>query len=196
LYGLLLCAYDLRDYQLSLGNTIRPEDVLDTLYDVRAKAPGESIPALNDVRAMLRDLPGERFQLKLRTETKEISVYSLTAKKPLTLSKSVGECALSERAAADGRNREMTFSHCHIERLTHKLQLLLDDHRPVIDDTGLTGMYDFSIVAIPEYARRGSSESSDVSASSAILDLGLKLETRKAPIEVLIVEYVSKLKEN
>jgi len=196
LYGLLLCAYGLRDYQLSLGNTIRPEDVLDTLYDVRAKAPGESIPAVNDVRAMLRDLLGERFELKLRTETKEMPVYSLTSKKPLTLSKGLGECILSERPAADGRNREMTFTHCPIERLTHKLQLLLDDHRPVIDNTGLTGAYDFSIVAIPEYARRTSSESSDVSAISAVLDLGLKLEARKSPIEVLIVEHVSKLKEN
>jgi uncharacterized protein (TIGR03435 family) len=197
LFGLLLDAYGVRDYQVSMEKGVSPEDVLDTLYDVRAKAPGESAPAVSEVRAMLRSLLIERFQLEVRRETKEMPVYWLTAKQPLPRSTKSGECVVTERAASsDGRNREIKFTSCPIERVTHRLQLLLDDHRPVIDGTGLEGVFDFSLTATPEYIRRGSSGNADISPISAVVDLGMKLETRRAAVEVLVVERVQKLEEN
>jgi uncharacterized protein (TIGR03435 family) len=84
--------------------------------------------------------------------------------------------------------------------------------RPVVDMTGLTGKYDFTLpltaedyrpllirsainagVSLPPEALRLLDGASDESLHSALHTVGLKLEPRKAPLEVLLIDQVKKV---
>ncbi len=137
-FGLVMDAYHLRDYQLAFGAVARPDDVYDTQYDIIARAPGKIAPSLADARAMLQTLLADRFKLRVHRETKEMQVYGLVVGKNgprLKAASASGQCSVHVALAGDGRNNEETFSSCPIERLADRLTNIGD--RPVLDQTGL-----------------------------------------------------------
>jgi uncharacterized protein (TIGR03435 family) len=81
-----------------------------------------------------------------------------------------------------------------MERLADRLTNIGD--RPVLDQTGLTGKYDFSLVAVPEYRSLGRSDPADIPVNIAVGELGLKLIPRKARIGILAVDHFEKLSDN
>jgi uncharacterized protein (TIGR03435 family) len=169
-FGLAMDVYNVRAYQLSPGTAVRPEEIAGDMYDIVARAPGTGLPGIDDVRAMLRDLLAGRFRMVVHRETREMPVYELVAGKNsprLKAGSGDGPCSVHVRLAKDGRNNEETFSNCGAEELADRLENLMGD-RPVLDRTGLTGKYDFSLVAIPEYRTRGASEAVDLSPVTAV----------------------------
>ena len=69
--------------------------------------------------------------------------------------------------------------------------------RPVLDQTGLTGLYDVNIEATPEFRFNKSSEPGDVSVFTAVQEqLGLKLQPGRAQIEVLVIDHIEKPADN
>ena len=69
--------------------------------------------------------------------------------------------------------------------------------RPVVDKTGLTGLYDFFVEATPEWRINNNPQPEDVSVFSAVQDqLGLKLEPQKAMIDILVVDHMDKPSPN
>jgi uncharacterized protein (TIGR03435 family) len=197
-FGLVMDAYNLRDYQLAFGAVARPDGIYDTQYDIVARAPAAIAPSIDEARAMLRTLLADRFKLRVHWETKEMPVYVLVVGKNgprLKASSANGQCAVNVGLASDGRNNEVTFSSCPIERLADWLSNLIVD-RPVLDQTGLTGKFDFRLVAIPEYRTRNSSDPADISGATAVGELGLKLVPQKARIDILAVDHVEKPDEN
>jgi uncharacterized protein (TIGR03435 family) len=196
-FGLVMDAYHLRDYQLTFGAAARPDDVYDIQYDISARAPGQSVPGINDTRAMLQTLLADRFKLRVHHETKEMPVYALVPGKNgprLKASPDSGQCSVHTGPASDGRNREETFSSCPIERLADRLTNM--GSRPVLDQTGLTGKYDFRLVAIPESRSLGQSDPADISINAAVGELGLKLVPQKAQIDIIVVDHLEKPTEN
>jgi uncharacterized protein (TIGR03435 family) len=65
--------------------------------------------------------------------------------------------------------------------------------RPVIDKTGLTGTYDFTYIAAAYYR---APHEDDISPFTAVKELGLKLESQKAPVEIVVVDHVETPAEN
>jgi uncharacterized protein (TIGR03435 family) len=196
-FGLVMDAYNLRGYQLAFGAVAHPDDIYDTQYDIVARAPGERAPSIDEARAMLRTLLADRFKLRVHRETKEMQVYALVVGKNgprLKASSASDQCSVHTALASDGRNNEETFSNCPIERLADRLTNIGD--RPVLDQTGLTGNYDFRLVAIPEYRSLGRSDPADIPPSAAVEELGLKLVLQKARIDILAVDHVEKPDEN
>ena len=146
---------------------------------------------------MLQTLLADRFKLAIHRETKEMPVYALVAGKNGSRLKSsaVGDpCSMHQKLASDGRNYEETFSNCPIEELAKQLEQLGID-RPVVDKTNLTGTYDFRLVVTPEL-RSHSASDLDITTSTALRELGLKLESQKAPIEIVVIDQVKKPTEN
>jgi len=193
-YGLVLDGWHLRDFQLKFAPGIRPEDVADTMYDVAAKAPGSQPPRIEDVRVMLQNLLTERFGLITHRETKEMPVYDLAIGKNgprLKAGFGAGRCVVQTAFAPDGRNNNESFSNCPIEQLADRLGNMIGD-RPVLDQTGLTGKYDFRLLAIPEYRTREGSDPNDISPLVAVESLGLKLVPRKGRVEILVVDHFEK----
>jgi uncharacterized protein (TIGR03435 family) len=198
-FGLVLDAYHLRDDQLVFGAVAHPDDVYNTRYDIIARAPGDSVPSIGDARAMLQNLLADRFKLRAHREAKEMPVYALVVGKNgprLKASSASGPCSVHTALASDGRNSEATFANCSVGRLADDWLSNLFVDRPVLDQTGLIGNYDFRLVAIPESRSLGRSDPADIPPNFAIGELGLKLIAQKALIDILAVDHVEKPDEN
>ena len=203
LVGMVRVAYDVRVYQVSPGG---PSWINDDAYDIEAKAEGDVTLTLDGFRQLLQKVLADRFRLTVHRETKEIPVYALVvgARGPkLTESKSD---KYSMRVGAT----QIDISDGALGQLTGALTSYVVD-RPVLDRTGLTGRYDLTLKFAPEPVQRPSplpeafsppaaapSIPSDApSLFTAVQDqLGLRLESTKAPIDLLLIDHVERPSEN
>lgn len=205
---LIMQAYDVKDFQITGG----PGWVTSDRWDVNAKAEG--LPARvpqETLRPMLQALLAERFQLKLRKETKEMPAYALVP------GKSPHKLKASEPTAAAGpQQRQMMRigrGQANLQGATMAaLAQLLSQQlgRPVVDKTGITGNFDIEMHWTPEPGQGGgpfggppppdaitSSDTSGPTLLTAIQEqLGLKLESQRGPVDIFIIDSVSKPTEN
>jgi uncharacterized protein (TIGR03435 family) len=210
--GLVGRAYEIEDDQVSGG----PSWVKSEKYDIEAKIDK---PAADDLRKlsphqrflernrMLQALLTDRFKLTLHRETKELPVYELiivNSGSKLQEAKP-GETYPNGIKDPSGRARagliemgpgEITGQGIPIASLVRQLTQQLG--RIVVDKTGLTGTYDFTITWLPvesQAATAGqqgtrSPEASESPIFTAIQDqLGLKLEPQTTPVEVLVIDH-------
>jgi uncharacterized protein (TIGR03435 family) len=165
-------------------------DWLDTeRFDISAKYPlSTSDP---DVLQMLQRLLGERFSLTLHRETRQISGYALMIGKngpklrPAASSRPFANFrALSTHA--EGTSVSMPDLADRLSRPPFQLE------RPVVDSTGLTGRFDLTLDWSP--IDKPAENAAAPSIVSAIEEqLGLRLEARKMPLEVLIVDHADRV---
>jgi uncharacterized protein (TIGR03435 family) len=197
---LVMEAYHLKgDYQISLGSIPHQENIREVMYDIAARAPGETAPTRGEVRRMLQTLLTDRFKLAIHRDSKEMPVYALVVEKngPRLKGSAIDkECSVHVGFAKDGRNSELTFSGCTIDALVDHVWSSVGSDRPVVDRTGVSGKYDFRLIATPEYRSRTQSDPGDVSIFSAVKELGFRLEPQKAPVEVVVVDRVEEPTEN
>jgi uncharacterized protein (TIGR03435 family) len=143
---------------------------------------------------MLQTVLADRFKLKLHRESKVMSVYALTiGNSGLKLQTSKDSCGrpTCEMAVAPGK---LIARYATMPAIATTLSNMLD--RPVLDQTGLDAHYDVEVkfdptLIKPYVGQPGITPSPDApSIFVAIQDLGLKLEPRRAPVEVLVVDSV------
>jgi uncharacterized protein (TIGR03435 family) len=146
-------------------------------FDIAAKA--ENAGATRDeIRSMLQTLLAERFKLVVHRETKEIPTYSLVLAKSGPKLKIAALDRKSGMAGAVGPNGEQqtVFEASPLRVLVNMLANTLGN--PVVDKTGLDGLYDYTF----EWPDAGSS------LFASVDQLGLKLEAKKMPVEVLVMD--------
>jgi len=190
-FGLVMDAWNVKDYQVKVRPDVPADDIFGAMYDIVARAPGGRIPTPDEARAMLRALLEERFRLQMHRETVERGGFALIAGKrtsPLQAHAGAETCSVTSRVGSDGRSVQETFRACPLDTLAERLTKLSSD-RPVIDQTGMAGNYDFQFVRDP-------SDTGDVSASRAANDLGLRLVSRKVELEMIAVDRVAKPERN
>jgi uncharacterized protein (TIGR03435 family) len=204
LRALILTAYDAQSYQIS-GGPAWLDAVGTTLYDIAAEAPGDEPLTMERARPMLRALLAERFQLKLHRETREVPIYALTiGKGGSKLKESAPDAKASLRFLMGGLRARVEAPK---ESMAQLASYLSDEAgRPVVDQTGLTGSYEVKLEwirdqpqAIPGVAPPAAAPP-DVTGPSLFTaiqeQLGLKLEPKKGPIDMLIVDRAEKPSEN
>ena len=177
-------AYDLKDYQLSGPEWIKNEE----RYDMFATAP---VPASEaQMKLMLQALLTERFQMKVRRETRELSVYALVPGKGAAKVKRISS---DDAPGLSGGQPAVLFHNQPLSRLTFLLSRRMD--RPVLDMTGLEGSYDYTvdISGLNGFNPQSIADSGPSIFTAVQTDLGLKLESRKAPIEMLVIDSVNKI---
>ncbi len=195
-YGLIMDAWNLWDFQLKISRDIPADDIYNKMYDILARAPGAGTPKIEDVRIMLQNLLLDRFKLKVHHETQEMQVYLLqVGKNGLKLKPGSGPCSVHTGLASDGRNDDETFSNCPIERLADRLRGKIDG-RPILDKTGLTGNYDMRLIAAPEARTRSGSDPLDIDPRTAVRDMGLTLVPQKASVDMIAVDHLERPTEN
>jgi uncharacterized protein (TIGR03435 family) len=146
-------------------------------FDIAAKA--ESADATRDeIRSMLQTLLTERFRLVVHRETKEVQAYSLVLAKSGSKLKVAAPDRKSGVANTTGPNgeRQTVFESSSLKVLVNMLANTLGS--PVVDKTGLDGIYDYTF----EWPDAGSS------LFASLDQLGLKLEAKKEPVEVLVMD--------
>jgi uncharacterized protein (TIGR03435 family) len=180
-------AYSLRDFQISGPGWIQSEK-----YDINAKGA-----AANDdqLRQMLRTLLADRFQLKIRTERKDRPVYDLVQ----TKGGAKLHASTKDGAPVFGPSGgELVFRNYSMSDLADRLSsrpFKLD--LPVLDRTELDGRFDFALkLAGSDQELKHALEGMEQGPSIFVYfqnQLGLKLETRKGPIETLSVESANRV---
>ncbi len=181
LQDLIQDAYGVMQYQL-IGLTDWEKAVLGEHFDVDARSPGETPPTADQLRAMLQNLLSDRFQLKVHEERREMPVYALV----------IAEGGLKmKRLTGDGPIATVDPG------LVLRLSKLVD--RPVLDKTGLTGRYDFEKPGWDQIRQQFREDRVAGMASSftAVREqLGLKLEPRKEPMDVIVIDRAERPSAN
>jgi uncharacterized protein (TIGR03435 family) len=182
-------AYRLHEYQMSGG----PKWVDSDGYDIVGKTDDSLRPLgftdrTDRLRAMLRKLLAERFQLSMRREMKDVPAYSLSiAKNGFRLAKI--EPGGPKRTY--GRPDQLVANGATISEFVALLEARFQ--QPVIDHTGLEGLYNFSV----QYAPENAPDSPYPSIFTAMQEqCGLKLERAAAPAETFAIERVERPAEN
>jgi uncharacterized protein (TIGR03435 family) len=198
LINLVIAAYNVKDFQVSSASGWADKLDRDQLFDITAKTEGESAPTLDQVRPMLQTLLADRFQLKLHRENKELPVYDLVVgKNGSKLKESAVDASPKQPVTFSGPLVRFKFSSRSLADLVGILAVNVD--RPVLDKTGLTGRYDFTL----EFTRSNpdvvplDSPEADKSIFSAVQEqLGLKLAPAKEPMEILVIDHAERPAEN
>jgi uncharacterized protein (TIGR03435 family) len=143
LKGLIMRAYGVKDYQIT-----GPDWLDSNGYDIVATIPHNATGA--ELPRMLQTLLAERFKLSLRHETRELPVYALVVRKNgPKLQPAEREEGFSMRMSPKGRHIE---GKSRIAGLCDFLSRTLD--RPVVDMTGLNGVYDMTLDWTPDESER------------------------------------------
>lgn len=188
LTGLIVVAYNVGKNQVSGGPAWALEQGGDR-YLIRAKAPAEA-PTSAQVRLMLQALLAERFNLKLRRESKDLPVYEVTVGKTGPKMKEI---------SADGPPTAPPVFKGTMEHILIMLRGPLD--RPLMDKTGLVGTYEYTWdmrkLEDARAAGRTNPEVLNDAWLAAIQEqLGLKVEPRKAATEVLVIVHAERPSDN
>jgi len=214
LTSVLLRAYGVKPYQVS-----GPGWMGSDRYDITAKIP-EGVTK-QQVNLMLQRLLADRFHLALHHETKELQGYELVqGKGGLKLKRSTDagpdvEPTEAPKTDANGfpqlaapglvimegvRGKAVvSFLTAKAQPLSALTELLSKEFRlPVADKTGLTGKFDFTLEFAPEAPGALPSENPEESAAQNLTgavprQLGLKLEPKKIPVDILIIDRADKV---
>jgi len=194
-------------YRVRLEQIVGGPKWLDTdLFDMQAKA--EKPSSVDELHMMLRNLLAERFQLQTHGATKELPMYALTVDKggpkmEAHQAKSAGDPWI-DQLQKPFLHFTLTAAFCPMEYFAWRLGQLMD--APVVDQTDLKGDYDFKLTytrELPPQMKEGdllNGEPIDTSGPTVFEavreQLGLKLEKKKGPVEVISIDHVEKLSGN
>src|ERR1019366_7776463 len=184
-------AWHVTEYQVT-----GPDWLDSQRYEIAGKAAG---PATEEqLRLMMQALLQERFKLALHRQTKELAAYLLVVGKN---GPKVHESKTEGEASIDINQKQLSVSvqRTPVSQLVDMMSNVL--RAPVIDMTGLTGRYDVTLNVAKyagDLAARGQSIESAPADPQALISMilqeefGLKLEAKKMPLDVLIVDHAEK----
>jgi len=190
-------AYDVQDVQISGG----PRWFGSDHWDISATAGREVSD--HEQKKMLQSLLTERFRMTIRRETKELPVYALVVGKNGSKLKPDAE-GKPEQVMLMGKAGLLTMIGEHVTLPKMADVLFGQVKRIVIDRTGIEGNFDFKLEWVPDATKMPSINGAKMEASTegpsiftAVQEqLGLKLESTKGPVEILIIDRAEKAVEN
>jgi uncharacterized protein (TIGR03435 family) len=221
-------AYGVQNFQISGA----PSWLGSERYDLDAKMDSDTAAALKKLdqeqgrlarSRMLQKLLADRCKLTVHKETKDMPVYALVVAKngPKLQEAKPGDTYPNGFKGPDGVGHpgtmrmgrgQLTAQAISTDALVHLLSQQLG--RTVVDKTGLTGKYDFTLQWTPDENQGGAlrapegggpspadgaapPESSGPSIFTALQEqLGLKLESQKGAVETIVIDHVEKPSEN
>lgn len=202
---LITFAYSLHANQMIGG----PKWLEAEKYDLlgRPDTPGQ--PSREHLKVMFRKLLAERFQLKFHMEKRELTAYVLTVLKTepkFSASTADPNSGLGVGFGLAPGGMVLNVRNAPMDSVANALQGNLLD-KPVVNRTGLTGKYDFSVKFTPDpahLARLGVVSvptAPDLDAPPTIFgafqqELGLKLESTKTLVDVMVIDQLEKPSDN
>jgi uncharacterized protein (TIGR03435 family) len=198
-------AYNVHAHQISGAPAWLDSERYDTVG--RSDTPGE--PSRDQMKLMIQKLLVDRFQLRFHTEKKELPVYAMVVAKSgpkITVSAAdpnafpgIGFGRAPGVISLVGRNTGLNG-------VANGLQSNILD-KPVVDQTGLTGRYDFQLRFTPDatqVANFGGLEPANAADLDAPPDiftafeqqLGLKLQPTKAVVDVMVIDRIERPSPN
>jgi len=219
---LIMNAWRARTSSQVLGG---PDQLMGARFDVNARISEDDLARMKKLPPeesrreeylMLQAMLANRFQLKVHVESKEMPVFILVQAKsgpkfhmsppPPATNAAQGDAPKIHGDGiwmkSDGKHSELDAYRATIDELARVLSDRPDtEGRFVINKTGLSGDYDYSLQWAPEYLsarviNSSASSSADAGPSGPSLftaledQLGLRLESQKALVEVLVIDHI------
>ena len=100
----------------------------------------------------------------------------------------------NQQGDSHGTEMTQTYTNCSIPNFILGMQFFLD--RPVVDQTGLTGHYDFAFRYTADEVHATDPNAPPGLFTAVQEQLGLKLEAKKGPVEVLVVDHMERPSAN
>ena len=190
-------------------------------YSVEAKVAPEDVPRLKGMTPqqrwqMLLPALEERCALKSHHETRELTVYALVVAKggvrmQISAPADTSGNQVQTRNTSVGNDQGFTLTGYRSSMASIVRMVSMQLGGTVVDETGLTGAYDFTLhfaadesvhsaIMLPEgqqTADAAGSADSEPSIFTALQEqLGLKLEARKEPVDVIVIDHIERPSEN
>jgi uncharacterized protein (TIGR03435 family) len=213
---LLVLAYGVQSFQIS-GDPNWPFPAVFMIEARSDSAADAKIAALTEDQQkaerqhMLQELLEDRFKLKTHGETKEGDVYNLVVIKSGSRMAAAGSMAITVDETTiygdrqkfpleqyrDGQGHDLVGRNCSMDKLASMLTAQFG--RPVSDKTGLTGSYDFVLKYKGRFDQDRPADDLDPTPplDRALQDeLGLKVESARGPVKLLVIDHVEKPSAN
>jgi uncharacterized protein (TIGR03435 family) len=202
LHALIQAAYGIKPFQLSGG----PDWARTQRYDVQGRT--EQPTNESGMLARLRTLLEDRFKLKLRRETRPFAIYALEVARTSERLREVKSDATPQARISMFPNGSEMFMRLTGEQTTMSqvsdvlTAVLLATGRPVVDRTGLSGRYTFTLDWAPDPPPGAGPSAAAPLPSGPTLQtaireqLGLRLSEEKGPLDVFVIEGVERPAEN
>jgi uncharacterized protein (TIGR03435 family) len=220
-------AYKIQASQMELLRPQFPAWVTTDRYDIQARAEGN--PTKDEMRLMMRSLLAERFKLAIHSEPRQVSAFAVVLTKPEKTGPRLQKHAIDLPCSTTVEPQSETLAggfpvicgglarmpptnpgairwgarDIPFTILANALTGLGRLGRPVLDETGLQGTFDFVLERTPEYdgpVQPGVVVHSDASGptfqEALKQQLGLKLVSQKAPVDMLVLDHVEHPSEN
>jgi uncharacterized protein (TIGR03435 family) len=223
---LIVFAYKLNANQYESLTSQLPNWAKTERFDIQARA-ANSDPTKDQMRLLMQSLLADRFKLVVHSESRHLPVFALVLDKtgktgpqlrshsntppcaaadsPMPLATVVGGypamCGINLGGIASG-HRHLSARNVNMSLIGSWLGAAGALSRPVLDQTGLKGNFDFTIDWTPDVPIRVNGENVQIDESvptflQALKDqLGLKLESQTGPVDVLVIDHVEEPSEN
>jgi bla regulator protein blaR1 len=192
-------AYGVRDFQIIGG----PSWLGNERYDINAKAGGDDEVSPEQMRTMMQGLLADRFQLVFHRETKDLPMYALV----------VGKNGSKLKEVAEGNGPQVRMGRGLIQGQGMGMDMFATQlsnalGRSVTNKTGLGASYDIKLEWTPEQSGGmvqrdggGADAAAPADAGPSIFaalqeQLGLRLESTKGPVTLLVIDKAEKASEN
>lgn len=194
------------------SSTTLPKWFYGDRFDIRARAPEGS--TRDDMRLLLQALLAERFGLVVHHEQRQVPIYAMVPIRPGQTGPGLRPHPAEDTCASDSPARGYPADCGVIAHLATSapgrlsfggravtLDLLANAmptqtgmatlSRPVVDETGLAGAYDFILEWVPPAQEGAQQDSSGPVFQQALKEqLGLRLESKKGPVDVLVIDRI------
>ncbi|MEP6962026.1 MAG: TIGR03435 family protein [Acidobacteriota bacterium] len=205
-------------YLLTFGYNMHPKQFVglpawatSDRYEINAKLPDGGRPTDAQLRIMVQNLVKDRFGITLHVEKRDLSAYTINVGKgglagiKMTRSESQGSNGGGTFAGSVPGTGVMNMGNATMTDMASLMQRVMLD-RPVVDQSGLTGRYNIALKWAPDDTQftqmnlrlvppPGADPLPDL-VTAFQEQLGLKLESTKAPVDVMVIDKVSRHSEN
>src|SRR5215469_135930 len=176
-----------RAYGVETQQVVAPTWMSTEVYDIEAKlSPDTAAPRL---QLMLQNLLAERFHLQVHRDKKQMIAYNLIVAKDGLKMHPSETGRLGYRPFSDGSSRHLR-GKITLPILANNLSGILG--RPVADQTRIDGLHDLDLNYADESSIQGSSNYPGI-ATALEEQLGLRLESKKALLDMIIVDHAEKI---
>jgi len=192
IFKLISYAYSLNARQIIDA----PQWAQEQHYDLSGTTNLTKDATVPQQQQIIRQLLERRLGLHFHREKRELPVYALQIVKGQPKLKPAANPSDKPMEIDDGHGMqtERTFTNTTITDFVTRMQFFVD--RPLVDQTGLTGRYDFQLTYTYGNAPSEEPNAAPLLFTAIQEQLGLKLQAKKAPIDVFVIEHIEQPTQN
>jgi uncharacterized protein (TIGR03435 family) len=163
-------------------------------FDITGTPDVPGVPNTAQFREMYQKLLAERFHLAVRQDARDMPIYALTVAKGGPKLRLADPSEPVNAGSSGGVERVMKFTNMSMQEFARNVDLFED--RPVIDRTGLTGSYDFTLRWTSQVTAETLPDAAPSLSTALREQLGLRLDATRGKAEVLVIDHVERPSEN